>query len=113
MTPALTNAPLPVRQPNGGQFRRGTALSYEGVLDAAAACLVSSMSWANGHYFARALEYSNQAEAYIELLEVHRCGSVGGFEDGQKGGGSLSLMERWQWLKVKFDEEQSKWSPTI
>ncbi len=113
MTLALTNAPSPQNKFNSGQFRRGTALSYEGVLDHAENCLVQSAAWANSQHLARALEYSNQAEAYIELLEVHRCGSVGGFEDGQTGGGFLSLVERWKWLKVKFDEERSKWSPTI
>ena len=42
------------------------------------------------------------AALLIELLEVHDCGSVGGFDRGQSPGGNL--FERWDWLYRKYGE---------
>lgn len=51
-------------------------------------------------WVARVASYSFKAEALIELLEVHDCGSVGGFDKGQEFPGS-DLKKRYVWLKNK------------
>lgn len=53
----------------------------------------------NTDYSYRAFEYMYRAEALIELLEIHDCGSTGGF-DGEESG-LYSLEERLALLKRK------------
>ena len=52
--------------------------------------------------------YTAKAEALIELLEIHDCGSVGGF-DPEVGGDSLHwllyLEQRFDALKRKYDSK--------
>lgn len=50
-----------------------------------------------------AAEYAARAKGLIELLEVHDCGSIGGFdpEDPNKGKRN-SLESRLEWLKEKY-----------
>ena len=50
-------------------------------------------------YSTNAFGYIHRAEALIELLEVHDCGSVGGFDEGNKG--LYSLEERYAALVKK------------
>jgi hypothetical protein len=50
--------------------------------------------------------YIANAEALIELLEVHGCGSVGGFDPEVRGDsmrGLLYLQERSETLQHKYD----------
>jgi hypothetical protein len=53
----------------------------------------------NVGFSSNVLQYMQKAEALIELLEVHDCGSVGGFDEGNKG--LYSLEERYEALKEK------------
>ena len=55
--------------------------------------------------YGHAQKYQNKAEALIELLEVHDCGQVGGFDRGQPHSHELNLMDRYNWLKNKKDEK--------
>ena len=43
-----------------------------------------------------------QIEVLVELLEVHDCGSTGGFDERQPCSGDLGLFERWDWLFRKY-----------
>lgn len=45
------------------------------------------------------IAHAHRAEALIELLEVHDCGSVGGFDEGHKG--LYSIEERYAFLRKK------------
>lgn len=48
--------------------------------------------------------YAHRAEALIELLEIHDCGSVGGFDPEVTNGHGLHyLEERFDALKRKFN----------
>jgi hypothetical protein len=90
----------PKRKLNGGWYKKGTALTYRGVLDGIEACLEGRNQWLEYEGWARAIEYENQAIGLIELLEVHNCGSIGGFDKGQPS--PYSLEERWDWLVRKL-----------
>jgi hypothetical protein len=85
-----------IREPNGGNYRKGKALTYQGVLDEIASNLENANAWAVHKNWSNAAKYSLKAEALIELLEVHNCGSIGGFDNGQKP--NSTLEERWEWL---------------
>jgi hypothetical protein len=55
--------------------------------------------------------YIAKAEGLIELLEIHDCGSVGGF-DSEVGGdsmhGLLYLEQRFEALKCKYGSKMRK-----
>ena len=56
--------------------------------------------WA-GH-LDRQLHYQTRAEVLIEMLEVKNCGSIGGFDKGQKtphGNPTAKLEQRFRWLR--------------
>lgn len=89
----------PKRKPNGGSYAKGTALSYQGVLDEIEASLQSMEQWAGLGLLGRAHEYYCYVEALVSLLEVHNCGSTGGFDEGQTQ--TQSIYQRWQWLVKK------------
>ena len=57
----------------------------------------------NAGYSKKAFNYMHRAEALIELLEAHDCGSHGGFdpETGDPERGLYSLEERFEALKKK------------
>ena len=50
-------------------------------------------------YVTNAIAHAHRAEALIELLEVHDCGSVGGFDEGNQGIYSIEL--RYAFLRKK------------
>lgn len=50
-------------------------------------------------YVANSIAHAHRAEVLIELLEVHDCGSVGGFDDGNHGIYSIEL--RYDFLRKK------------
>ena len=53
----------------------------------------------------RALHALIVAKALIELLEVHDCGSIGGFDGGNRG---ISTLEgRFEFLKNKYKIEDN------
>ena len=52
-------------------------------------------------------QYIAKAEALIELLAIHDCGSVGGF-DPDSGGDSLHGL---LYLEQRFEALQSKYGP--
>ncbi len=56
-------------------------------------------SWKEGESWHYVLQYHNQAEALIELLEVSDCGSVGGYAKGQTEAHRRTLRARFNWLK--------------
>jgi hypothetical protein len=61
---------------------------------------------ANVDFIMNVAEYAKKAEALIEMLEIHDCGSVGGFGNGHNG--SHNLETRYQWLtevEVKSSDE--------
>lgn len=44
-----------------------------------------------------------EAEAMIELLESHDCGSIGGFDpEDPKCGKHADIYSRYEWLKRKY-----------
>jgi len=57
----------------------------------------------NVHWSENGFGYMHRAEALIELLESHDCGSRGGFdpETGDPQHGLYSLEERFEALKKK------------
>ena len=91
------------RKPNGGKYGKSTALSYEGVLDQIADYLCSIEQWKNKECYDNACKYFHKAEALIELLEDHNCGSVGGFDKDQPI--TCSLLDRYEWLTKKIPKE--------
>lgn len=60
----------------------------------------------NTEYVESAFVCIHKAEALIELLEIHDCGSIGGFDQGRKG--LYSLEERYELLKSKYVSKRSK-----
>lgn len=83
-------------------------VAYEAILKTAESRLEASEQWNepdNGHeWMANALHYMSEATALIELLEVHNCGSIGGFDSArghsqQDGENYASLRSRLRWLK--------------
>ena len=89
---------------------KGTALSYDGVLEYIGSCLDARDGYSaratsidgvllDGHYD-DASKYNHKAAALIELLEIHNCGSVGGFDVAQNSlGQNRTLRQRYEWLK--------------
>jgi hypothetical protein len=53
----------------------------------------------NPDYISTSVVHAHKAEALIELLEIHDCGSVGGFDEGNHG--LYSLEERYAALAKK------------
>lgn len=96
----------PVRKPNGGDFKKGKACSYQGILDEIASCLeqVSLDNPKTAYAFERACNYAKKAEILIEVLEVHNCGSVGGYDKGQPF--SYDLLGRYEWLVKKCPKKK-------
>lgn len=47
-----------------------------------------------------AVSYYDKAESLIEILEVHDCKSVGGFDIGQPH--PENIFDRWDWLFRKY-----------
>lgn len=90
----------PARKPNGGKYKKGTALTIQGVLDQIGSCLEQSEAWISTNIHT-ACRRHDHAEALLELLEVNLCGSCGGFGPGQKTEDQRNLTTRWQWL-VKY-----------
>lgn len=46
------------------------------------------------------VEYHYRAQAMIELLEVHDCGSTGGYDTNQPT--ARNIFDRWDWLVKKY-----------
>lgn len=57
--------------------------------------------WKESESWSNVLQYHNQAEALIELLEVSDCGSSGGFDKGQTEDHRRNLWARFNWLRHK------------
>jgi hypothetical protein len=55
----------------------------------------------NTEWLSNAIEYGHRAEAIIELLEVHLCGSTGGFDKGQEEKDRGTLTKRLAWISRK------------
>jgi len=79
-------------------------IQYTTILKAAASCLRQVKQWEDMRDLGRALRYQTQAEALIEILEVHNCGATGGFDkvgtfaqDSEFG--FQDLEARFKWLK--------------
>ena len=53
--------------------------------------------WREGDNLNFALDHQTRAIALIELLEVHDCGSVGGFAPGQT---DQTIKGRYEWLRT-------------
>jgi len=69
------------------------------VLDAAASELASVKQWADMESYDHALHHYTRAEMLLELIEVEDCGSVGGFDKGQKPKHRRTLNSRLAWLR--------------
>lgn len=71
------------------------------ILDAIERHLSHAKHMGSGDYLAAA-KAELKAEALIALLEIHDCGSYGGFDkDDPKCGKHNSLDTRFKWLKKK------------
>jgi len=75
-------------------------------------CLFDAMQWSKykdpscAHF---AVSYYDKAESLIELLEIHDCKSVGGFDKGQPHPGNI--FDRFDWLCKKYhDPEKIKFA---
>ena len=66
--------------------------------------LEQAKQWGNHPYdldwVAQSAEFLARAEGLIELLEVHDCGSSGGYDRGQPP--ARNLMDRYNWLREKY-----------
>lgn len=82
-------------------YRRGKALTYDGILEAIEGEIQMVDQWRCSENLDLASTHYQRAEALIELLEVHNCGSTGGFDKGQQDSGSRSLQARFEWLRGK------------
>lgn len=66
--------------------------------------------------FAIAASYFDRAEAFVELIEMHDCGCVGGFSRGQhESDGALkhsneynTIFARWYFLMKKYSATMEK-----
>jgi hypothetical protein len=87
--------------PKYHEVGRKNLLTYNGIVRLIENELANRQQWLDMNSLSRALEYENRALALIELLEVHNCGSIGGFDRGQqlKQSDKPSILERWEWLK--------------
>jgi len=78
------------------------AISRLVILQEIADDLHGLIGWAESMSFDTAQKYNAHAESLIELLEVADCGSIGGFDDGQKY--NCNLFYRWDWLVKKYHD---------
>ena len=80
---------------------------YAVVLKQIADCLQQKQQWLDMDDPARGFEYHSAAEALVALLEVHNCGSIGGFDIVGKGmdrrdqqaENDGKLQSRFEWLR--------------
>lgn len=77
------------------KYKKGTALTYQGVLDKIASQLERAEQYGKQRWYAIADIALHRAEELISLLEMHNCGKIGGFDKGQ---GLSVVTERYQWL---------------
>jgi len=63
----------------------------------------SVIQWSGHADFGRCAKYSDKAEGLIELLEIHDCGSTGGFDEDQPT--ASNLFDRWDWLYRKYGQD--------
>ena len=87
-----------------------SGIPRETILKEIESCLQQVDQWAKGLIinYRFSWEYSMAAEALIELIEAHDCGSIGGFGEGQPStinGRKLSLKDRYDWIKNKTVKE--------
>jgi len=59
------------------------------------------LQWAGMKDYQLARDYEVRCETLIELLEVHDCGSKGGFDKGQDYG--PGFLARLIWVTLKYD----------
>lgn len=70
-------------------------------------CLLQSIAWYEPLVsIESSLKYVHQAEVLVEVLEVHDCGSIGGFDAGMDKMKSYNLFERYEWLYKKHDDPE-------
>lgn len=82
------------------------------ILTEALSCFQQMAQWNQSHNFELTYKYQSRAKALIELVEVHDCGSTGGFSKGQQPKGNdgpikyerefYSLYARWLFLAEKY-----------
>ena len=88
---------------NGKSAR--SQIDYDQVLGIIQDHLDAAQQWLGLGDFTRTATYQTKAEALIELLEVHNCGSVGGFDvcrginQGHSMGHKHNIADRFRWLK--------------
>lgn len=89
---------------SAGLFKENTALTYGGVLNQIENDLAARQQWLSSETLEHAWTHEIAAITLIELLEVHNCGSTGGFDAGQRdrpNGPNPSLIDRWRWLVAR------------
>ena len=91
------------RKLNGGEYKKGTALSYQGVLDEISSNIEQMKAWSKTRHFDNAYKYQIGADVLLGMLEIHNCGKQGGFDEGQNPGGfrTYSLEQRYKWVANK------------
>ena len=80
-------------------------------------CFQQMAQWSRSCNFDNVSANKSGAEALLELVEVHDCGSVGGFGKGQRGSYVSpmkygvkyhSLYARWLFLAEKYGYDESE-----
>jgi hypothetical protein len=103
------------------------SLAISKILTKALSCFQQMAQWSHSRNFDYVYQYQSQAEALIELVEVHDCGSIGGFSKGQQPNGNdgsmkygnkfHSLYARWLFLAEKYGYNtkgiSKAWEPEI
>lgn len=103
------------------------SISISKILTEALFCFQQMAQWSHSHSFDYVYKYQNQAIALIQLVEVHDCGSIGGYSGGQQtnvNGGSMKhgdkfyeLYARWLFLAEKYGYDTNdtirKWQTEI
>lgn len=70
--------------------------------------LLGAESWKdvpfNVAHAEHATRYLHEAKALVELLEIHDCGSTGGYDKEAKEPVTINLLTRTNWLINKYNQ---------
>ena len=84
-----------------------TSVPRDVILERAGDHLQGVVQWSgNPSWCENVVEHHHKAEGLIEVLEVLDCGSVGGFDGGQRP--ARTLFDRWDWLYRKYGNPEGE-----
>jgi len=87
-------------------MKRNTPIPRLKILKAIGDQFQQMIQWGRMHSYGNVAEAQAAATSLIELLEVHDCGSVGGFDAGFDR--PRTLVGRWDWLYRKYNNPTKK-----